>query len=298
MNIGTIHLNAPFRLLGRSAHSRVGCQPQCRLGSDRKAAPLTIMDTFVRFSSLVRQGLRFRRRFELAKELIEPRDFDWYPYDCFASLFYLQRLLREAALSLDEIIGTDPVLDLGAADGALSFFLESLGRRVHAVDHSDTNINRMRGLRALAAALHSRVQIRDVDLDGRFDLNEQYGAVLFLGTLYHLKNPFYVLELLARHARFCFLSTRVARLSADRSIRLDGMPVAYLLDGAECNADATNYWIFSPPGLTLLAKRAGWHICSSATSGISESDPRTIQGDERMFLLLRRDRLETSEHSR
>jgi hypothetical protein len=247
------------------------------------------MDTFVRFSGLVRKGLRFRRKFEQAKALAGPRDFDWYPYDCFANLFYVQHLLHDAGLSLPEIIGGEPVLDIGAADGALSFFLESLGYRLEAWDHSGTNMNRMQGLRSLAQTLGSQVHIQDVDLDGRFEVTAHYGAVLFLGTLYHLKNPFYALETLARHARFCFLSTRVARWSPGREVRLEHLPVAYLLDAEECNADATNYWIFSPPGLTLLARRAGWHICASATSGSSQSDPKTREGDERMFLLLRSD---------
>lgn len=245
----------------------------------------------VRFSALVRQGLRFRRKFEDAKRLIEPREFDWYPYDCFANLFYLQQLLRGAGLSLEEVVGREPILDVGAADGALSFFLESLGYSVQALDHSGTNINRMQGIRALAARLRSQVEIRDVDLDGRFDLTGQFGFALFLGTLYHLKNPFYTLELLAQHARYCFVSTRVARVSTDGATRLDGVPVAYLLDAEECNTDTTNYWIFSPPGLKLLAQRTGWQICSSVNSRTVESDPATQEGDERMFLLLRSDRL-------
>ena len=129
--------------------------------------------------------------------------------------------------------------------------------------------------------------MQDVDLDGRFAVDKPYGAALFLGTLYHLKNPFYVLETLAKHTRFCFLSTRVARWSPGREVRLEHLPMAYLLDGEECNADITNYWIFSPAGLTLLARRAGWEICASVTSGSVQSDPNTPEGDERMFLLLR-----------
>jgi|ERR1700722_11117520 len=245
------------------------------------------MDTFVRFSGLVRKGLRFRRKFEQAKSLAGVSDFDWYPYDCFANLFYVQHLLHDAGLSLPEIIGGEPVLDIGAADGALSFFLESLGYPVEAWDHSGTNMNRMQGLRSLARVLGSQVQIQDVDLDGRFEITGHYGAVLFLGTLYHLKSPFYALETLAKHARFCLLSTRVARWSPDREVHLEDVPVAYLLDAEECNADATNFWIFSPPGLTLLAKRAGWQICALASSGSVKSDPLTPEGDERMFLLLR-----------
>jgi tRNA (mo5U34)-methyltransferase len=244
------------------------------------------MDTFVRFSGLVRKGLRFRRKFEQAKILGGARDFDWYPYDCFANLFYVQHLLHDAGLSLPEIIGSEPVLDIGAADGALSFFLESLGYRVEAWDHSGTNLNRMQGLRSLAQTLGSQVHIQDIDLDGRFEVTRRYGAVLFLGTLYHLKNPFYALETLAKHARFCFLSTRVARWSPGRAVHLEHLPVAYLLDADECNADATNYWILSPTGLTLLARRAGWHIRAAVSSGSLQSDPKSQEGDERMFLLL------------
>ena len=245
------------------------------------------MNELIRFSPLVRQGLRFRRKFEIAKRMIEPRDFEWYPYDCYSNLFYVQKLLNDARFSFAEIAGAEPVLDLGAADGALSFFLESIGYRVDALDYSGTNINRMQGIRRLATGFSSGVQIRDVNIDGRFELTDHYGVALFLGTLYHLKNPFYALEMLSKHTRFCFLSTRVARWNADKSTRLDQMPVGYLLDADECNGDSTNYWVFSPPGLMLLVRRAGWNVFCSATSGASESDPVSADGDERMFLLLR-----------
>lgn len=245
------------------------------------------MTDLARFSALVRKGLRFRGKFEQAKLAAGTREFAWYPYDCFANLFPLQRLLRDADLSLEKVADNEPILDIGAADGALSFFFESLGYQVDALDNSGTNMNRMQGIRALGAGLNSTVEIRDADLDGRFELTGNYGVALFMGTLYHLKNPFYALEMLSRHARYCFLSTRVARWSPDKSVRLEDTPVAYLLDADECNGDVTNYWIFSPPGLTRLANRAGWQVCSSTSTGAAESDPSSAQGDERMFLLLR-----------
>jgi len=248
------------------------------------------MDKLVRFSGLVRKGLRFRRKFEEAKRLAAARDFEWYPYDCFANLFYVQHLLHDAGLTLAETIGGEPVLDIGAADGALSFFLESLGHQVEAWDHSGTNRNRMRGLRRLAEVMGSRVEIRDADLDGRFEIAGEHGLALFLGTLYHLKNPFYALETLAGHARYCLLSTRVARWSPGGKLRLDDLPVAYLLGAAELNADTTNYWIFSPAGLARLAQRSGWQVRAAVRSGSPQSDPQTQEGDERMFLLLRSDR--------
>jgi len=243
------------------------------------------MEIMTRFSPLVRKGLRFRRRFEAAKQAVGPREFEWYPYDCFTNLFPLQHLMRQSGHSVETMAAGKPILDIGAADGALSFYFESLGLPVHAIDFSGTNMNRMEGIRALATQLGSAVKIVDADLDGVFHIEEQYGLALLLGTLYHLKNPFHVLEELAHRARFCFVSTRVARLSPDRTVRFGELPLAYLLSPAECNADTTNYWIFSPKGLEVLLERTGWRIESAVNSGDLESDPVSCAHDERMFVL-------------
>lgn len=241
-----------------------------------------------RVSPLVRKGLRFRRRFEQAKRVLGPVPFEWYRYDSFSNLFYFQYLLNASSLTFSEVVGNSAVLDLGAGDGALSFFLESLGCHVDAVDFSGSNINEMRGLRTLAAHFESRVRLQDTDLDSCSDaFGGSYGITLFLGTLYHLKNPFSVLERLAHHTRFCFLSTRVARLSADRRVRLDTLPIAYLLDATECNSDSTNYFVFSPAGLLRLVERSGWDVCRYISSGPLASDPVTSEGDERLFMLLK-----------
>lgn len=244
------------------------------------------VDPLIRFSSLVRSGLRFRRRFECAKTQAPPAGFAWYPHDSFANLFPLERLRRQAGLALPEMAGGRPLLDLGTADGALAFLFESAGYAVHAFDCAGTNVNRMEGVRRLAAVLGSKVQIEDVDLDGGWTPRQEYGLVLFLGTLYHLKNPFGVLEQLSGHARYCFLSTRVAGWSPDRSVELGRAPVAYLLAPDECNGDATNYWVFSPSGLLRLAERCGWRVLASLSTGARDSDPATQGGDARQFLLL------------
>ena len=244
------------------------------------------MDPVIRFSSLVRRGLRFRRRFEAAKKKAAADTFAWYPYDSFANLFPFERLRRQAGLTLAQMTAGRPLLDLGTADGALAFLFESLGYAVDACDYSGTSINRMDGVRRMASALGSRVRIVDVNVDGGWTPRRDYGLVLFLGTLYHLKNPFAVLEQLAHHARYCFLSTRVAGWSPDRSVELGRVPVAYLLGAGECNQDSTNYWVFSPPGLLRLAERCGWRVLASMRTGAHDSDPASTAGDEREFLLL------------
>jgi hypothetical protein len=132
------------------------------------------------------------------------------------------------------------------------------------------------------------VTVHDVDLDSQFALpSEHYDLVFLLGILYHLKNPFYVLEALSHRADRLLLSTRVARYAGD-SIGIRELCVAYLLDPHEANNDATNYWIFSEAGLSRLISRTGWVIEEYLTVGDTErSNPASNEHDERAYALLR-----------
>lgn len=156
------------------------------------------------------------------------------------------------------------------------------------MDWPATNWNSLRGARRLKDLLRSAVAIHEVDLDSQFRLpRDRYGLVILLGILYHLKNPFFVLEQVARASRFCLLSTRVACQTTDGAVRLNAAPLAYLLAPDECNNDATNFWIFSLPGLLRLADRCGWNVLAQRTVGDTvRSNPSSPQHDERAFLLL------------
>ena len=110
----------------------------------------------------------------------------------------------------------------------------------------------------------------------------------FLGILYHLQNPFYALRELSRNARYAFISTKVAQVTIDGSVRLADAPVAYLLDPDECNNDATNYWIFSELGLRRILDRTGWEILDYAVGGCTvDSDPSNMDRDERAFCFVK-----------
>lgn len=241
-----------------------------------------------RFSPLVREGLRFKRRFERAK-LAAAGDIQWYPYDSFANLFPIQALLSESRLSFRQLISTGKVLDLGCADGALSFFAESLGAEVDAVDNSLTNINRMEGVRRLACELGAKnVNILDHDVDSLgMPVMREYGLTLFLGTLYHLKNPFACLEMLSRRSRMCLLSTRIMHRLPGLSVPVSSLPLAYLLDTGEVGGDVTNYWVFSEGGVARLADRSGWNLLGRVTTGSDEAEPVGIARDGRLFALLK-----------
>ncbi len=213
----------------------------------------------------------------------------WYPYDILANLVHLDRLLTGENRDLGQLTQGMPVADIGAADGDLAFALEDLaGWQLDIVDTAATNMNGLRGARALREELGSRIGIYDVDLDRQFTLpRERYGLVLLLGILYHLQNPYYVLRELASRCSYCLLSTRVARFAGAQRTPIADLPVAYLVAPHETNNDPTNYWIFSPEGLLRLVNRAGWQALDQVNVGnTADSDPSGPTNDERMFLLL------------
>ena len=215
----------------------------------------------------------------------------WYPYRTLTNIHTLEQVCAVAGLDLLQVCRgpNRKIADIGAGDGDLAFFFEKLGFSVEIIDNSYTNFNGLEGARLLKEAMKSSVGIRSIDLDSQFALPDQkYDAVFFLGTLYHLKNPFFVLEKLAGVTTRCFLSTRVAKRTFDGQ-SLSPYPVAYLLAPQECNDDDTNFWIFTEEGLKRLADRTGWKVLSFITVGETiASTPADPDHDERAFCLLER----------
>jgi tRNA (mo5U34)-methyltransferase len=243
----------------------------------------------MRIDELVQAAPDFIRFLDETKAKVSPRDFEWYPYGSLYNVYHLDKLLTGEHRDLGSLIGTRRVADIGAADGELAFLFERHGARIDVVDFPPTNYNGLRGVRALGAALGSNLRVYEVDLDAQFRLPEEdYGLVLFLGILYHLKNPYFVLEELAKRADYCLLSTRIARRTPDHGAVLASYPLAYLVGEAELNGDSTNYWIFSEGGLRRILRRTGWTVLSLVTMGDTEnSDPVNANADERAFCLLR-----------
>jgi tRNA (mo5U34)-methyltransferase len=230
-----------------------------------------------------------RQRMAAARQAIGP-GIPWYPYDILASVSQLNGLLHGDNRDLNRLAGGLPVADIGGADGDLAFVLEQeCGWPMHLIDTAPTNMNGLRAARALREYLGSSVEIHDVDLDSQFALPAQrYGLVFLLGILYHLQNPYYVLRELSRRTNYLLLSTKVARFAGDARLPIADLPVAYLVGPTETNNDPTNYWMFSPAGLTRIVERAGWTVLDQTSYGDThDSDPSSPGHDERSFLLLR-----------
>ena len=251
----------------------------------RKYEMLAAKTTEIR--DLAEAAARFSRRLEIVKNRVA-REFEWYPYTTLEVFPILNAMLREERRDLLALAGSSPVLDIGCGDGALSFFLESMGSTVKAFDHPPTNYNRTLGFRTLHAELSSSVELEICDLDAGLDLkHDTYGLGMCLGVLYHLKNPFHFLETLARHLRYCVLSTRIAQVTSGGT-PIANDPVAYLVDTEETNNDSSNYWIFSETGLRRLLDRTGWQLCDYSTTGCSSgSDPTRGDRDQRAYCALR-----------
>ncbi len=217
-------------------------------------------------------------------------DIAWYPYDILGNVAHLDAMLSGAHRDLGMLTQGLPVADIGAADGDLAFAVEDIGGwEVDIVDTAATNMNGLRGARALRDHFGSAVQIYDIDLDRQFTLpRSRYGLVFLLGILYHLQNPYYMLRELATRTSYCLLNTKVARFAGPTQTPIGDLPVGYLVAPQETNNDPTNYWILSPTGLERLVRRTGWTVLDQANVGnVASSDPATPENDERMLMLLR-----------
>jgi len=241
---------------------------------------LTIDDVIARLSAFTDKLKQTRAG------LNKPAKF-WYPFQILNNAIHLDRLLTKNNRKLGKLIGSHALADIGAGDGEMSFLFESLGYEVDIVENPPTNHNYLAGARTLAKALNSKVKIYECDLDSQFRLpRERYGLVLFFGILYHLKNPFYALEQLARQADYIVISTRIARYTPDKKTYIDDQPLAYLVHATEANNDPFNYWIFSDAGLKRILDRSGWQIVDYMRAGnLVNSDPASDSGDERAFVL-------------
>jgi tRNA (mo5U34)-methyltransferase len=237
----------------------------------------------MRMSELTAAEPAFRSRLRAVRKPVT--DLRWYPYSSLDNISILARFLSPA---LEIVPAGGSVLDIGAADGDMGFLFQSLGHDVDFLDNAATNFNDCEGLRRTASLLGWPQTLIERDIDWGFELDRDYDLAIFLGTLYHLRNPALALLRLAQRCRRALISTRVtANLPDGRNV--EATPLAYLLDKREANDDPTNYWIFSPVGLERLLKRCGWRMRHAQRVGeVGRSNPVDNSADERMFVFCER----------
>jgi hypothetical protein len=203
----------------------------------------------------------FEQRVIDVRQRVKPEPFEWYVWDSFATLTHFEKLIPGGVNAIVKLVGNEPMADFGTGDGDLAVLFDALGCKVTAMDWPGVNANQMTGVQLMKRELGSGIEIRELDLDEQFRLDgERFGLVLALGLLYHLKNPFYFLERLGRHTRYCVLSTVVLPKKQKE-------PIARLVAEREYYNDPTNFWYFSESGLERLFDRCGWEIRHKMTAG-------------------------------
>ncbi len=160
-------------------------------------------------------------------------------------------------LHLPADLHSKTVLDIGAWDGFFSFEAEKRGAsRVVAVDHFESPAERWGGHAGFQLAhrvLNSKVQTLDADVH---DLNPkthgQFDLVLFLGVLYHLKDPLLALERVAAVTRHqLILETHIDMLWSRR-------PAIAFYPGGELKGDHTNWCGPNPAALYAMLRTVGF----------------------------------------
>jgi tRNA (mo5U34)-methyltransferase len=150
------------------------------------------------------------------------------------------------------------VLDIGAWDGFFSFEAERRGAaRVLATDsfiwEGGNPYQSRAGFDLARAALGSHVEDRTIDV---MELAPEkvgvFDVVLFLGVLYHLKNPLLALERVhSVTGDQLVLETHAERLCTRR-------PAAVLYPGTELNGDPTNWWGPNVGALRAMLETVGF----------------------------------------
>lgn len=163
------------------------------------------------------------------------------------------------------------VLDIGTADGYFAFRAEQAGAEVLAVD-----IWRRPGFDICHRVLESRVEhviapVWDL-LPARFGT---FDVVLFLGVLYHLRDPLAALHQLHDLCRGeLFLETYVSDDRLTKALELEGeaaerlahTPVMHFYPGRALFNDPTNFWGPNHACLLAMLAETGFEVRATARS--------------------------------
>ena len=180
------------------------------------------------------------------------------------------------AAGLPRVLRGKTVLDVGCWDGVFSFRCERRGAMVTSIDdfqHTEfvkrkygVALRGGEGFRVAARHLGSALTVRKrnfTQMTGAFDI------VLFLGVLYHQRNPLLALEHLSRLTRECAVLETHYLAGTDR-------PVLQFYPGSSLNADPTNYWGPSLSCLELMLQDVGFRSVRLVSTSHGNDDRAVV----------------------
>ena len=245
----------------------------------------------MRIDLIKKESLIFNKELSKIKRIIEEKNnFKFYPYGIMNNFIHLENLLKGNNLeNFFQNLSNKNILDIGAADGDMSFYFKKIGFNPTIVEYNRTNFNGLEGAKKLNEYLKTNIDIIDYDIDNlsiNTLPNKKYGVVLLLGIFYHLQNPYHILRELSKCSKYIILSTRIARYTPNGKY-IDDESLANLVSPYEPNNDSTNYWIFTFTSLKRIIERTGYKIINYIRVGDTKaSNPCSNQNDERVFMLI------------
>lgn len=162
--------------------------------------------------------------------------------------------LALSRLDLPASLAGKSVLDVGAWDGFYSF--EAAKRGAARVLATDSFVWRGRWKQDGFLLAREALGLEDVVEDRFIDvmdlspeaLGETFDVVLFLGVLYHLKDPLGALQ------RVSSVCKGLLVLETETALNLLPFPAARLWPGRELRDDDTNWWSINQSALVALLK--------------------------------------------
>jgi tRNA (mo5U34)-methyltransferase len=162
------------------------------------------------------------------------------------------------------------VLDIGTRDGFFSFECERRGAEVVAVDYLPAEET---GFPVARELLGSKVEFTQCNV---YDLSEErfgtFDIVLFLGVLYHLRDPMLALDRIWDVARgrvivetqtideALLMESGEFKRMVDISPELADIPLMQFYPGDVLNSDPTNVWAPNEACLKAMLSEAGFDV--------------------------------------
>ncbi|MEM7351098.1 MAG: class I SAM-dependent methyltransferase [Acidobacteriota bacterium] len=157
------------------------------------------------------------------------------------------------------------VLDIGCMDGFFAFEMERRGAEVVGLDYADPEIT---GFSIASRVLGSRVEHRT---DNVYELGpESFGTfdiVLFLGVLYHLRNPMLALDRIRTVIKDGGLLFVETQLSTEPEVHRSTTPLWHYFPRSTLHQDGTNKWAPNPAGLRSVIEECEFEVLQTASHG-------------------------------
>ena len=157
------------------------------------------------------------------------------------------------------------VLDIGCRDGFYAFEMERRGAEVIGMDYIGPHLS---GFLIAKKILDSRVRHLTKNVYGLDpEMQGHQDIVLFLGVLYHLRNPILALDRIRRVVKPGGLLFVETQLAATPQVHKSRVPLWQFFPRSALRKDGTNMWAPNLEGLVAVLEECQFQVLATAIHG-------------------------------